>query len=68
MATGQHIESNTVLRQFQSCELQTNDKNSVKMNEKLITALQDLKTSETIITILSADLKLNSEPTTSSGP
>ena len=70
MATGRQIESNTVLRQFRSCELQTNDKclNCVKMKEQLDSAIQDLKTAGTIITMLSAELKLNSEPTASGGP
>jgi hypothetical protein len=38
------------------------------MKEQLDSSIQDLKTAETIITMLSAELKLNSELTASDGP
>jgi hypothetical protein len=48
---------------YQNCKFQTEDKclNCAKMEEELASALIDLKTAETIICILSADLNLNSE-------
>ena len=63
MATKQLIGTISFPNNSQNCELQTEDKcsNCVKMEEKLASALIDLKTAETIISILSADLKLNSE-------
>jgi hypothetical protein len=63
MATKQLIGTISFPNNSQIFELQTGDKcsNCVKMEEKLASALIDLKTAETIISILSADLKLNSE-------
>jgi hypothetical protein len=63
MATKQLNEEIPLSNNYQSCEFQTEDKslNCVKMEERLASALIDLKTVETTISTLSADLNLNSE-------
>ena len=65
MGTEQRIESVSALSNSHVLELQTKDKcsNCVKMEERLISVLQDLKTAETIISILPADSKFLSEST-----
>ena len=63
MATKQLIESIPLPRNSQICASHTEDKcsNCTIVNEKLASVLIDLKTAEAIISILSADLKLNSD-------
>jgi hypothetical protein len=70
MASGQPIVSTPGLSDFQTCELLTRDKcsNCVEMETRLASALRDLLTAETIISMLSADLKLNSVPTETKEP
>jgi hypothetical protein len=63
MATKQLIESILLPRNSQNCASQAEDEcsNRAKVEEQLASALIDLNTAETIIPILYADLKLNSE-------
>ena len=70
MALDQRVVVTLGLSDSQTSELLTRDKclKCIEMEARLATALRDLLIAETIISMLSADLKLNSAPTVTDEP